>query len=85
MKAATVRARIDQDLKHDVENVLTKLGLTVSEAIGLFMAQIKLRKGIPFDVCIPNKETLKTFEDTDRRKNLTRYKNAKDMFDKLGQ
>ena len=59
MKAATVRARIDEELKIDVEHVLKKLGLSISEAISLFMAQIKLRKGIPFDVRVPNKVTLK--------------------------
>jgi DNA-damage-inducible protein J len=83
MKAATVRARIDEDLKMTVEQVLKKLGLSISEAISLFMAQIKLRKGIPFDVRIPNKATLKTFKDTDANRNLVRYKNAKDMYDKL--
>lgn len=84
MKAATVRARIDEDLKSDVEHVLATLGLSVSEAIGLFMAQIKLRRGIPFDVKIPNDKTIKTFKDTDAGKNLVRCKNAKDMFNKLG-
>lgn len=83
MKAATVRARIDGHLKSDVEHVLEKLGLTISEAIVLFMSQIKLRKGIPFEIKIPNKTTLKTLKDTDNHKNLVRYKSAKDMFDKL--
>lgn len=84
MKAATVRARVDEHLKIDVEHVLDKLGISISEAISLFMSQIKLRKGIPFDVRIPNKTTLKTFEDTDKKRNLVKCKNAKDMFDKLG-
>ena len=85
MKTMTVRARIDPDLKHAVESVLTELGLSVSEAIELFLRQVKLNNGIPFDIRIPNKVTLKTFEDTDKGKNLTRYKNPKDMFEKLGK
>lgn len=84
MKAAVVRARIDKNLKSEVEQVLDKLGLTISEAINLFMAQIKLKKAIPFDIKIPNRTTIKTFEDTDKNRNLVRCKNAKDMFDKLG-
>jgi DNA-damage-inducible protein J len=84
MKAAIVRARIDQELKTDVEHVLAKLGLSVSEAISLFMAQIKLKKGIPFDIRVPNEETLKTFEDTDAGRNLVHCKDAQDMFKKLG-
>lgn len=84
MKSAIVRARVEESLKADVERVLAKLGLSVSEAIGLFMAQIKLKRGIPFEVKLPNRVTLKTFEDTDANKNLVRCKDAKDMFDKLG-
>lgn len=84
MKTATVRARIEPKLKHDVESVLAQLGLSFSEAIELFLIQVKLNNGIPFDIRIPNKTTVQTFEDTNKRKNLTRHKNAKDMFNKLG-
>jgi len=84
MKTATVRARIEPKLKHDVESVLAQLGLSFSEAIELFLRQVKLNNGIPFDIRIPNKATIQTFEDTNKGKNLTRHKSAKDMFDKLG-
>ncbi len=85
MKTATVRARIEPELKQAVEHVLNELGLSLSQAIELFLKQVKLNSGIPFDIRIPNKETLKTFEDTDKGMHLTRYKNAKDMFKKLGR
>jgi DNA-damage-inducible protein J len=49
MKTATIRARIEPKLKHDVESVLTQLGLSFSEAIELFLRQVKLRKGIPLE------------------------------------
>ena len=84
MKTATVRARIEPALKHDVENVFALLGLSVSEAIEMFLRQVKLRNGIPFEIRIPNEITVQTFEDTDHGKNLTRHSCAKDMFDKLG-
>ena len=61
MKTETVRARIEPELKQDVESVLAKLGLSFSEAIELFLRQVKLNNGIPFDIRIPNKKTLKTF------------------------
>ena len=84
MKTETVRARIEPRLKHDVELVLTELGLSFSEAIELFLRQVKLNKGIPFEIRIPNKMTMQTFEETNKRKKLKRYKSSKDMFDKLG-
>lgn len=84
MKTTTVRARIEPKLKLEVEHVLTQLGLTFSEAIELFLHQVKLNKGIPFDIRIPNEETLKAFAETNQRKNLSQYKNANEMFKKLG-
>ncbi|KTD70341.1 Antitoxin DinJ [Legionella santicrucis] len=83
MKTATVRARVEPELKLEVESVLNELGLSVSEAIEIYLRQIKLVHGIPFDIRIPNKTTQETFEHTDRGENLNYYKNAKDMFDKL--
>ena len=85
MKTATVRARIEPGLKHDAEQVLVKLGFSFSEAIEIFLRQVKLNRGIPFDIRIPNDVTLKTFEDTDKGKNLVHHKNAKAMFEKLGR
>ena len=84
MKTATVRARIEPELKHDVESVLTTLGLSFSEAIVLFLRQVKLKNGMPFDIRIPNEITKQTFTNTDEGKDLNHYDTAQDMFDKLG-
>ncbi|MCK5232136.1 MAG: type II toxin-antitoxin system RelB/DinJ family antitoxin [Desulfobulbaceae bacterium] len=83
-KTATVRARIEPNLKTDVESLFKKLGLSTTEAINLFYRQVKLRKGLPFNVVIPNKTTKKVFNDTDAERNLIRCDDANDMFDKLG-
>ena len=83
-KTATVRARIEPNLKTDVENLFKKLGLSTTEAINLFYRQVKMRKGLPFNVVIPNKTTEKVFKDTDIERNLIRCEDADDMFDKLG-
>jgi DNA-damage-inducible protein J len=83
-KTATVRARIEPNLKNDVENLFKKLGLSTTEAINLFYRQVKMRKGLPFNVVIPNKTTEKVFTDTDAERNLIRCDDVDDMFDKLG-
>jgi DNA-damage-inducible protein J len=53
MQDAVVRARVDSSLKNDTEKVFDKLGLTTTEAIRLFLAQVKLRGGLPFEVRLP--------------------------------
>jgi DNA-damage-inducible protein J len=44
--------------------VLDKLGMTPTEAITLFYKQVKLYRGLPFPVRIPNKETIRAIKDT---------------------
>ena len=84
VKQTVVRARVEPELKANVERVLDQLGLSTSQAITLFLKQIELRQGLPFPVELPNRETLKTFRDTDKGKNLKRFNNADELFDDLG-
>jgi DNA-damage-inducible protein J len=44
-KAATIRARAEPDLKAEAEAVLTKLGLTPTQAITPFYREIVREKG----------------------------------------
>jgi DNA-damage-inducible protein J len=83
-KSATVRARIEPHLKREAEDLLEELGMSATQAITLFYRQITLRKGLPFDVVIPNATTRRTLESTDAGDNLVVCKNADDMFKKLG-
>jgi DNA-damage-inducible protein J len=56
MKTETVRARIAPELKEESEKVLNGLGLSTTEAIRLFLYQVKLRKGLPFTLTLPDAE-----------------------------
>lgn len=47
-KNATISMRIDDQLKSDVETIFHTLGLTTSEAIKIFFAAVRNRKGLPF-------------------------------------
>ena len=62
-KTATIRARVEPELKRGAEAVLKKIGLTSSEAITLFLAQVKLREGLPFPLRVPNKETRRAIKE----------------------
>ena len=67
---ATVRARIDADLKHDVEKILSEIGISTSQAINMFMKGIKRERGIPFELKIPNEETLQAMKDAEMGVNM---------------
>ena len=83
MKTNTVRARMEPELKHDVEDILKTLGMNTTDAINLFYTQIKLHHGLPFNVKIPNTKTVRAMKElkADRGKNKFKtYDSAKDMF-----
>ena len=83
-KSAMIRARVDPNLKDEVENVFAQLGLSATQAITLFYQQVKLNRGLPFDVRIPNAVTQHTFAETDAGENIVRCDSAQDMFTRLG-
>ena len=72
-RTETIRARVDAKLKADAEKVLDQLGLNASEAIRLFYRQVTLRKGLPFDVALPNAATRRAMRDVQEGKDLTKY------------
>jgi DNA-damage-inducible protein J len=82
-KETVVRARVEPELKHNAEHVLGRLGLSTSEAITLFLKQVELRQALPFAVKLPNRETLKTFGETDAGRNLEHFENADELFKDL--
>jgi DNA-damage-inducible protein J len=83
-KSAMIRARVDPVLKDEVESLFEQLGLSATEAITLFYQQVRLNRGLPFDVRIPNTVTQRTFAETDSGENVVRCENAGDMFTRLG-
>lgn len=83
-KSAMIRARTEPELKQEVELIFKELGISASEAINIFYNQVKLQRGIPFSLNIPNETTLKTFKKTDSGKEIVKCKNEEDMFKKLG-
>ena len=72
-KSEVVRARIEPDIKHNAEAILKNLGLSNSQAIGLFYKQIILNQGLPFDLKIPNEETQEAMLDIVMKRNLKKY------------
>ena len=70
MSTTTINARIDSETKEKAVDVLHSLGLTTTQAISLFFKQIIYTKSIPFEIKVPNDETVKTFKKTDAGQDL---------------
>ena len=52
-RTANVFARVEPELKEQAESVLEQLGIPMSSAVGMFLRQIVLQKGIPFEMKLP--------------------------------
>jgi len=52
-RTSNVFARVEPEVKEQAEQVLSLLGIPMSNAIGLFLRQIIIQRGIPFDVKLP--------------------------------
>ena len=63
---ATINIRVDEKLKKDAEQVFEELGLSTTTAMTIFLKAVVRNGGIPFSLEIPNKETLKAFEEVDK-------------------
>ena len=50
MKNEVVHARVQESVKKDSEKILSRVGISISQAIDLFLRQVILKRGIPFDL-----------------------------------
>ena len=78
-KTATIRARVEPELKQEAEEVFRILGLSPTEAITLFYRQTALRNGLPFELRIPNDETVAAIRQVRSGEGLTTYTSVEEM------
>jgi addiction module RelB/DinJ family antitoxin len=57
-KSSSIYTRVEPEIKEQAEEILSKLGIPVANAVNLFLHQIILRKGIPFEISLPQNTTL---------------------------
>jgi DNA-damage-inducible protein J len=62
-KTGYVAARVEPALKKSAQNVLRRVGLSTTEAITLFLRQVVLQRGLPFEARIPNRLTRAAIEE----------------------
>ena len=83
LKTSTIQTRIDPIVKKNAQKILNQLNISMSEAISIYLSQIILNNGIPFEIKIPNKVTAKTLRDTENMKKLHTVNSVKELFQEL--
>ncbi len=82
-----INVNVDTKIKEEATNILKGLGLNMSTAINMFLAQVVKRDGIPFEVVNPKptKDLLEALEEARiiekeiHEGKRTGYRNANEM------
>lgn len=62
--------RLDEEKFKQAKEILSELGLNFTEAVNIFTSMVIANKGLPFEVKLPNDETIQTMKDIRQQKNL---------------
>jgi addiction module RelB/DinJ family antitoxin len=57
-KTASVFTRVEPEIKMQAEQVLDKLGISMSNAVDMFLRQVIIQRGIPFEMKLPQEKPL---------------------------
>ena len=62
-RTSNVFARVEPEIKEQAEQVLEKLGIPMSNAVSMFLRQVVLQRGIPFEMKLPQETPLEPAVD----------------------
>jgi DNA-damage-inducible protein J len=79
---STASARIDGDVKKEAVRVLKELGLTPAMAFRMMMRRIAAENAMPFDLFVPNAETIEAIE-AGRRGEVTTCNTVEELLNLL--
>ncbi len=81
-KTAMINARIEPNLKREVEGIFERLGLNTTQAVSLFFRHVKNYRGLPFEVKLPNATTRRAIEAA-RKGKVRRFHSAAELAKEL--
>lgn len=86
-KTSSIHIRVDPEVKKEVEIILEKLGMTFAEAINIYLKQIILNSGIPFEIKTPrfSDEMMEAIAEAEEmEKNPNNYKKYHSVDELMG-
>jgi DNA-damage-inducible protein J len=81
-KTSMLTLRVKDDLKEQATATLAKVGISLPEAIRVFLGRVVSEQGFPFPLHVPNAETAAALRDSMASDNK-RYTSVEEMFDVL--
>jgi DNA-damage-inducible protein J len=69
----TTSIKLDKEAKERAKLIFKELGITMGDAFNMFLSQVNLHKGIPFEVKIPNSTTKQVIREARLGKNIQEF------------
>lgn len=87
MRTANINFRVDPEVKAQAEQIYSRYGLTLSDAVNIFLHKSVLEAGLPFELREPNRETLDAVAEARAiaagQIKTKSYSSVKEMMDEL--
>ncbi len=65
MASTMVHVRIDEVMKAQATETLSAMGLTLSDAVRVFLTRVVAEQQMPFELKVPNTQTLQAMRETE--------------------
>ena len=84
-QTSMLHIRVDDDIKKQATAALTTMGLSVSDAVRLFLRRVVVDQAFPLELKVPNAETQAAMNESrammaSRRNGKGRFASADEMF-----
>ena len=63
-QTSMLHIRVDDDIKEQATQALTAMGLSMSDAVRLFLRRVVIDKAFPLELKVPNAETLTAMDES---------------------
>ena len=82
-----VHVRVNEKIKAQATKALTAMGLSVSDAVRVFLTRVAVEQQLPFELKVPNAGTRAAMAEVDDMfsSRRARFATAKDLFDDLAK
>ncbi len=85
MSSTMVHVRIDETIKQQASETLQAMGLSLSDAIRVFLTRVVSEQKIPFELRVPNKDTLEAIKEADEiaTSRMVRFSTVNDLINDI--
>jgi DNA-damage-inducible protein J len=81
-QTSMLHIRVDDDTKEQATEALSYMGLSVSDAVRLFLRRVVIDQAFPLELKVPNAETLAAMEESRMMmaKHISRFNSETELF-----